>query len=416
MRASILGSVLLSAAVAPVLAKDSASAAVYELSNSANAGAINAPSSAGRLYLADKLGLADFFYVEDNEVEALNKLYENDVAESSSKPKLLVELKGVDHPGEFFQSQELPPHFNVKDHVKNLVGGSLHKFASILSTAEDNIAAHLTKEIKAVGPKDVVSKLKEPFRHHDDALVSAWKHFTGKGDRHKRDQQRLDLGLQDSGLKLVNDKHFINDLASLIQLKTVEAGEKAVVFAQSVSLLSIGRKIGYDSKTYQLSKKALGDVLIELQNKFDVIVVAVGLDEVLHETQQADLEKRGAELESLFSTFEKRESGAACFSDEAACNSATSNCSSHGACKEIKKKCWQCACKASYDKKKSKTTNWSGFDCGKKDISATAHLLLWTSVALILSVAAGVKLLFSMGDDALPGVLEAATQAKKTGQ
>lgn len=417
MRASILSSVLLAAAVAPVSARDSASAAVYELSHKSTADSITASFTAGRLYLADKLGLSDYFFVNDAEIDTLNELHKQDSPSESSKPKLFIELKGVDHPAEFFESQELSPLFNVKGHIKEFADNSLHKFASILSSSsEDFGAAHLTKEIKAVGPKNVVSKLKEPFRHFDDAMVTAWKHFTGKGDHQKRDQQLLDLGLQESGLKLVNDKHFINDLASLIHLKASEAVESTVVFAKSVSLLSIGRKIGYDSKTYKLSKKALGDALIELQKEFDVIIVAVGLDAVLHETQQAELEKRGVELESLFSTFEKRATGGACFKDEEACNSATSNCSSHGSCKQTKKNCWQCACKASYDKEKSKTTNWSGFDCGKKDISATAHLLLWTTVGLILSIAAGVKLLFSIGGDALPGVLEAATQVKKTGQ
>lgn len=411
MKASILGLLF---ATASVYARGSLSAAVYELANTANAEAFDTPSSAGRLYLAEKLGLADFFYVENKDVEALNELHANSVPETS-KPKLFVELKGVDHPAELFESQELAPHFNVKDHVKDIVGGSLHKFASLLSATEEYASAHLTKEIKAVGPKEVVLNLKGSFHHHEDAMIKAWKHFTGKGKRQISGQQPLDLGLQESGLKLVNDKHFINDLVSLIQLKTAEAGEKAVVFAKSVSLLSIGRKIGYNTKTYQLSKKALGDVLLELQSKFDVVIVAIGTDGKLHETQQAELEKRGAELESLFSTFDKRDSGSACFTDEAACNSATSNCSSHGSCQLIKKNCWQCACKATFDKEKSKTTNWSGFDCSKKDISASAHLLLWTSVALVLSLAAGIKLLFSIGDDALPGVLEAATQSKRTG-
>lgn len=415
MRASFLGSGVLSALLIPACAASSASAAVYELSHSHGANDVSASFKASQLYLADKLDLGDFFVVDESDIETLNTLHHKE--SESSRPKLLIELRGVDTPSDFFESQGLAPSFSVKDHVKAFADNTVHKLASMLASNSDNSgAAHLTKEIKAVAPKESISELKESFHQFEDTMVAAWKQFTSKSDHHKRDQRLLDLGLQDSGLKLVNDKNFINDLASLMNLKACEVAEKTVLFVKSMSLLSIGRKIGYDTKTYKLSKKALGDVLLELQKKFDVTIIAVGLDSVLHEDQQAALEKRDAELESLFTTFDKRTTSGACFSDEEACNKATSNCSSHGLCKESKKGCWQCACKATYDKEKSKTTKWSGFDCGKKDISATAHLLLWTSVGLILSLAAGVRLLTSIGNDPLPGVLEAATQVKKTSQ
>ncbi|QEL62097.1 hypothetical protein CJJ09_004263 [Candidozyma auris] len=403
MRASFLGSGVLSALLIPACAASSASAAVYELSHSHGANDVSASFKASQLYLADKLDLGDFFVVDESDIETLNKLHHKE--SESSRPKLLIELRGVDTPSDFFESQGLAPSFSVKDHVKTFADNTVHKLASMLASNSDNSGlAHLTKEINAVAPKESISKLKESFHQFEDTMVAAWKQFTGKSDHHKRDQRLLDLGLQDSGLKLVNDKNFINDLASLMNLKACEVAERTVLFVKSMSLLSI------------VVQKALGDVLLNLQKKFDVTIIAVGLDSVLHEDQQAALEKRDAELELLFTTFDKRTTSGACFSDEEACNKATSNCSSHGSCKESKKGCWQCACKATYDKEKSKTTKWSGFDCGKKDISATAHLLLWTSVGLILSLAAGVRLLTSIGNDPLPGVLEAATQVKKTSQ
>ena len=48
-----------------------------------------------------------------------------------------------------------------------------------------------------------------------------------------------------------------------------------------------------------------------------------------------------------------------------------------------------------------------------KDVSVEANLFLWTSIALVVILVGGIQLMFGIGNDPLPGVLDAATIPKR---
>ena len=49
----------------------------------------------------------------------------------------------------------------------------------------------------------------------------------------------------------------------------------------------------------------------------------------------------------------------------------------------------------------------------QKDVSVEANLFLWTSIALVVILVGGIQLMFGIGNDPLPGVLDAATIPKR---
>lgn len=404
MKLAQLGSVWLVA----VAAVSASNAAVYEPMHSQRAAA---PASwkDSVLYLADKFGIGDYYTIGHGSraVEFIDSVH----GLRSGKPQLLVVVKGVDEPATLFDG--VHPNFEValgkgKDAthlVKTLVG----KFPKQVARAVNASGVdHLSDEIDVVTSQRQFHNLHAQFQLFNHELPQQWSKLVAAVGNNVPEQQVL--GLQDLGLKLVNDKLYINELMQLLKLAAVENAVDEFAVANLDSLFSIGAKIGYHSRTYSVAKRALAKSILALQQGFDVTVVAIGPDHKLA-LEAAQLTKRSRELDSVFGLFTKRGAVAAkaCFASEDACSSGTNACSGHGKCTKVQAKCWQCACAPTYDKKASKTTNWAGADCSKKDIAAQAHLLLWTSVALLATLAGGIKLLFSMGSDSLPGVLEAAT-------
>jgi len=71
--------------------------------------------------------------------------------------------------------------------------------------------------------------------------------------------------------------------------------------------------------------------------------------------------------------------------------------------------CWTCLCTPSVrqvgDGNGLQTTYWAGEQCQKQDISMQFHLFFWFTIALVLTVVVGVKLLWSVGEEEMGGVL-----------
>ncbi|KAF2435847.1 hypothetical protein EJ08DRAFT_645529 [Tothia fuscella] len=110
-----------------------------------------------------------------------------------------------------------------------------------------------------------------------------------------------------------------------------------------------------------------------------------------------------------------------CFSSQSSCERSTNNCTGHGTCVrkwrgpsgEGKKAndCYGCACsipevRENKDGSK-KTTRFGGGACHKKDVVMPLWLLGSTTVFLVLIVAWGIGLLYSMGSEELPSVIGA---------
>lgn len=117
----------------------------------------------------------------------------------------------------------------------------------------------------------------------------------------------------------------------------------------------------------------------------------------------------------------------ACHSTHDACVSATNNCSGHGACtkkysshadgdKEAGKDCYTCRCtktilRSSEDQ--VKTIHWGGNACQKKDVSMPFFLLAGITILIVVAASWGIGLLFSVGEEPLPGVIGAGVAGPK---
>ncbi|OBA20952.1 hypothetical protein METBIDRAFT_42229 [Metschnikowia bicuspidata var. bicuspidata NRRL YB-4993] len=386
--------------------------AVYEFPGKHNAEVPRVSLKSSLLYLADKFGAGEYYSIghKDKAVEFLDLVH----GKEAGKPDLLVILKGVDTPERILD--DWAPTFEIETGTNKKVAPGLvkvlfKKLPKQVAGAQSALrVSHLTEELKYVssgfaGGDD----MPQQFKHFNLELPQAWAKLVRHSADEAENTQHV-MGALSSGLKLVNDKLYINEIMQMVKLGSSENHTDAFAVANLDSLLSIGHRIGYNSRTYNVAKGALLQSIVALDSKFDITLVAVGPDHKIA-SDHLQLLKRASELDGVFSTFSKRGTSGAnsCFANEAECDASTKSCSGHGSCTNVQEGCWQCLCSATQDKKTSKTTKWAGYDCSKKDIAAQAHLLLWTSVVLLATLVGGVKLLFGVGSDALPGVLQAAT-------
>jgi len=116
-----------------------------------------------------------------------------------------------------------------------------------------------------------------------------------------------------------------------------------------------------------------------------------------------------------------------CYDSNNTCVSSTNSCSGHGKC--YKKSgikgdvtapaCWACMCEPQTNllegkdgKKGYITTYYGGAACQKEDISSPFWLLLVVSLVLVGVVTWGISMLFSIGEEKLPGVIGAGVSNK----
>jgi hypothetical protein len=111
----------------------------------------------------------------------------------------------------------------------------------------------------------------------------------------------------------------------------------------------------------------------------------------------------------------------ACFESLEKCEAETRNCSSHGECrnkwakadgKDGEKVCYSCHCLATKSESGS-VTHWGGQTCAKKDISVEFWLFAGFTVALVGVMAVAIGMLFSVGEEKLPGVIGAGVSKTK---
>ncbi|KAI8955509.1 hypothetical protein F4801DRAFT_269014 [Xylaria longipes] len=113
-----------------------------------------------------------------------------------------------------------------------------------------------------------------------------------------------------------------------------------------------------------------------------------------------------------------------CFASQNACETATSSCSGHGVCvdrwgkDDTQNTCFFCHCgptheKDSEDDPRSHMYYWGGATCEKRDVSTPFWLFAGVSIALVGTVAFSIGLLFSVGEEKLPGVIGAGVSRSK---
>ena len=118
-----------------------------------------------------------------------------------------------------------------------------------------------------------------------------------------------------------------------------------------------------------------------------------------------------------------------CHTSLDSCITSTNNCSGHGACyrkygnaKEGESigACFTCGCMATNETFKYANgqrsgfmlTSWGGSACHKRDVSGPFWLIAISSVVMVGLVSWAIGLLFSIGEEKLPGVIGAGVSSK----
>ncbi|KAF4457958.1 hypothetical protein F53441_213 [Fusarium austroafricanum] len=106
----------------------------------------------------------------------------------------------------------------------------------------------------------------------------------------------------------------------------------------------------------------------------------------------------------------------ACFKSEDSCIQGTANCSSHGKCMNRYGKgndaCFSCHCLSTKSKTGS-VTHWGGNACQKQDISVQFWLFAGFTLAILTILYMAIGMLFSVGEEKLPGVIGAGVSRSK---
>ncbi|OVF05165.1 hypothetical protein A9F13_24g00682 [Clavispora lusitaniae] len=352
------------------------------------------------LYFADKAGVSDYYSIGDNydAIKFLESVGSDD--ERTERSKLLVIVKGVEEPAKLFGTDPLF-EIGIKNRSKEshkLMRALLKDIPQQAASDSDNAKPNdLGAGVSYISPNGALS-------HEKVAFDDAYEKFSAKL-AHGFDIGNVPQKVQDivGNVKQSTEKildAFSNSIVQLLSI--VEASKENSLLIVTLDL----RKTAGSKSQRDSALDALFSQLSGASDKIDTTVVALGAKKSGCHGKLA-----GKRSDIQASAFAKRGAIAAesCFSDKDECDSSTKGCNNHGSCAEVASDCWQCVCVPSVDKKASKTTKWAGYDCSKKDISSSAHLLLWTSVALLITLAVGTKLLFSVDSEPLPGVLEAAT-------
>ncbi|RDW73198.1 hypothetical protein BP6252_07105 [Coleophoma cylindrospora] len=107
-----------------------------------------------------------------------------------------------------------------------------------------------------------------------------------------------------------------------------------------------------------------------------------------------------------------------------ACVSATNDCSGHGSCYGKSNStagvssCFTCRCLPTIKKfekggtERTKTTHWGGAACNKEDVSGQFWLLAGFTIILVGIVSTAIGMMFSIGEEKLPGVIGAGVSSK----
>ncbi|EON95954.1 putative arsenate reductase protein [Phaeoacremonium minimum UCRPA7] len=118
----------------------------------------------------------------------------------------------------------------------------------------------------------------------------------------------------------------------------------------------------------------------------------------------------------------------ACFQSFNSCATATGNCSGHGECTDKyaipgqptgadDAVCFRCECKSTYKYpekgENSPHVHWGGNICQKVDVSSPFWLIAGLTIVLVGIVSFCIGLLFSVGEEKLPGVIGAGVSRSK---
>ncbi|KOS18265.1 putative endoplasmic reticulum membrane protein [Escovopsis weberi] len=111
----------------------------------------------------------------------------------------------------------------------------------------------------------------------------------------------------------------------------------------------------------------------------------------------------------------------ACFSSLESCKAGTGSCSQQGQCvdrfasskAENSEVCFSCHCMSTRAGENGTLTHWAGPTCAKKDISVPFWLFAGFALLLIGTLSLATSMLYSVGEERLPGVIGAGVSKSK---
>lgn len=127
----------------------------------------------------------------------------------------------------------------------------------------------------------------------------------------------------------------------------------------------------------------------------------------------------------------------ACYNTAEECNEATNKCSGHGKCRDKYAKgddddddgeskgqskrddkesgaCFACQCQGTREHGvNGSVTHWGGPTCAKQDVSTPFWLFAGLTIVLVGTLTMSISLLFSVGEEKLPGVIGAGVSRAK---
>lgn len=354
------------------------------------------------LNLADDFDIASFYEVDDtNDLSAISMAHRSSPADK----KLFIVVSGVHYPETLVKEAAT---FEIEEQDDRQTS----QFARFLAEAPGKLMEvhpdfeqlQLSEEISVFSNGASTSREWQKLLASDHKLDTMWDDLKNAYSQYDAFNSRK--------LGVINDAQFVKEMTQLDfflsnELPKLPTGSVATVSLNS--LIDIYRH-SRDSQTYKTCKNMLGHLLqsaLELSD-VDTTIVVLPLDQRLVTFK---FQQHTRKLSKRSSTPAKK-GVASCQLTQEACEDATDSCSGHGSCTQIGK-CWTCICSPTVAK--GLTTYWAGNSCEKEDISTTFNLLLWTTVVLAFTMAAGVKFMYGCGSGPLPSVLQAATvQTKKS--
>ncbi|KAG5994516.1 hypothetical protein E4U43_003216 [Claviceps pusilla] len=184
--------------------------------------------------------------------------------------------------------------------------------------------------------------------------------------------------------------------------------------------------------------------LVQLAKSGDLETTIIALPSSASPSQRADEQqelRRRQQAERVISAIKKPEAQAqatspstpqgmalassgriaACYESLSACNEATRNCTGHGMCKDkyanadgtkAAASCFACHCQATREEGKG-VKHWGGPSCAKQDVSVPFWLFAGFTLAMVGILSMSVGLLYSVGEEKLPGVIGAGVSRSK---
>lgn len=254
-----------------------------------------------------------------------------------------------------------------------------------------------------------------------------------------KDTNKDDTSNAKTELVGVAAKRFQDDIARLRALgdkDTLKDGQTAFIRVESLDLVlqNVNHNMDHYRAAVDQIAEVLRDVSANLADNVRLMVIAAPADActnkqvnmLRHHNPQPSankLSKRDGASAAAHKPLKKRITGP--FASVAACEKATKNCSGRGSCVRVgfnfngtaNVPVYGCACKAvtvTNKHGKNSTIHYGGDLCQKKDVSVETSMFLWTGVTLVLALVAGVKLLYSIDKEPLPGILNIGKRASSS--